>query len=180
MHVSDTARNGNTKGNQVGTGSKGASSAIPTPEETKSSANGKSAAPAEITENLAERVISVLDERERLIHTMDMSFGVEKLTYKKMWKTLKTVVKEIGNIKEANEDRFALGVTKRLDNVPTLMEFRSFDDYLSSEMKNFNEDSWVAHGTALAHDIAEDAVLLKNTLGDISPHRVVFLLSETK
>lgn len=154
-----------------------AASTVNVPEQTVEPAGNKPAAKPDVAENLSEKLIEVMDERESLIHSMDMSFGVEKLTYKKMWKTLKTVTKEIGEIKEANTDRFALGVTERLEKVPSLMEFTSFSDYLSSEMKNINEDAWKTAGTALAHDVVKEAVAARKAYGDISPHRVAFLLS---
>ncbi len=62
---------------------------------------------------------------------MDRSFGVEKLTYKNMWTVLKTVVKEIGDIKEASSGQFFLGVSERLDKASTLMQFSSIVDYLN-------------------------------------------------
>ena len=64
---------------------------------------------------------------------MDRSFGVEKLSYKKMWKVLKTVVREIGDIKEASSGQFFLGVSERLEKATTLMQFGSIVDYLGKE-----------------------------------------------
>ena len=61
---------------------------------------------------------------------MDRNFGVEELSYKNMWKVLKTVVREIGDIKEANSGRFFLGVDERLEKFTTLMQFGSIGDYL--------------------------------------------------
>jgi len=176
MHVSGTPRNGKNKGKHVGTGSKAASSATPAPEETQSSASSKSVTPAEIADNLAERVISVLDDREKYIHAMDLSFGVEKPSYKKMWKVLKTVVKEIGDIKEANTGRFALGVARRLDEAPTLMEFGSLTDYLHDKTTNINEDTWKEYGSSLAHQITDNAAAAEQAQGNISAHRATAFL----
>lgn len=177
-HAATGGKQGNgkqTAGNSESTISKAHNS-----REAELSPHDKPVGATRNDENLAERVISEMDEREKYLHTIDLSFGVEKLSYKNMWRTLKTVVKEIGDIKEANENRFALGVEQRLDEAPTLMEFTSFEDYLSREIKDFNEDSWKANGAALAHEIAENAISSKETIGNISPHRVVFLLTETK
>ncbi|MFH1718019.1 MAG: hypothetical protein ABIF19_11745 [Planctomycetota bacterium] len=136
-------------------------------------------ATAELAENIVEKVISVVDERDKFIHAMDLSFGAERLSHKNMWKKLKTAVKETGDIKDANTDRLGLEVTERPDETITLMEFRSFKDYLSSEMKNINEDAWEKSGTSLAHEIADDPAAAEQVQGNISPHRAVSLLSET-
>jgi hypothetical protein len=64
---------------------------------------------------------------------MDRSFGVEELSYKKMWKVLKTVVKEIGDIKEAASGQFFLGVSERLEKATTLMEFDLIIDNTEEE-----------------------------------------------
>ena len=153
-----------------------ANSTVHIPEDTKTSAQDKSAAATEIAENLAERVISVLDDREKYLHAIDLSFGVEKLSYKNMWKVLKTVVKEIGDIKEANMGRFALGVTQRLDEATTLMEFGSLADYLHNKTDNINEDTWKESGTSLAHEIAGDPAAAEQAQGNISPHRAMAFL----
>jgi len=153
-----------------------ASSKAAAPGQAKSSAIEKSVAAAEITENLAERVISTVDERDKFIHAIDLSFGVEKPSYKNMWKVLKTVVKEIGVIKEANVGRFALGVTQRLDGARTLMEFGSLADYLRKKTGNINEETWKESGTALAHEIAGDPVTAEQAQGNISPHRAMTFL----
>lgn len=64
---------------------------------------------------------------------IDLSFGVEQLNYKNMWKVLQTAVREIGEIKKAGTGRFFLGVVEPPDKVATLMEFNSIDGYLEKE-----------------------------------------------
>jgi len=176
MRVDGTPRNAKTKGKHAGPGSKGASSDVLTPEEARSSASRKSVAPAEYDENLAERVIATMDEREKYLHAIDLSFGVEKPSYKKMWRALKTVVREIGDIKKANAGRFALGVAQRLDEAPTLMEFQSLPDYLRVKTANINEDTWKEYGSSLAHEIARDPAAAEQAQGNISAHRATAFL----
>lgn len=64
---------------------------------------------------------------------IDHTFGVEQMTYKRMWKVLKTVVREIGDIKEATSGQFFLGVSERLEKANTLMEFDLIIDSTESE-----------------------------------------------
>jgi len=75
---------------------------------------------------------AVLSKRDTQLANsrIDLTFGVEPLSYKNMWKVLKTVVREIGDIKDAHHGRFFLGVNKRLDEPTMLMEFDSLADYL--------------------------------------------------
>lgn len=64
---------------------------------------------------------------------IDHTFGVEQMTYKRMWKVLKTVVREIGDIKEATSGQFSLGVSERLEKANTLMEFGLIIDSTEEE-----------------------------------------------
>ncbi len=64
---------------------------------------------------------------------IDHTFGVEQMTYKKMWKVLKTAVREIGDIKEAASGQFFLGVSERLEKATTLMEFDLIIDNTEEE-----------------------------------------------
>ncbi len=176
MLANNAAVGSKTKGKQTAGSSESATSKAVVPEDTKSLAHSKSVAAAAIAENLAEKVITVMDEREQYLHAIDLSFGVEELSYKNMWKVLKTVVKEIGDIKEANAGRFALGVTQRLDNAKTLMEFGSLSDYLHNKTDHINQDTWKESGTSLAHEIAGDPVAAEQAQGNISAHRAMAFL----
>jgi len=176
MRANVTTGGRKTNGKQTAGNSESASSKARSSKEIKLSAREKSIAAAEIAENIAERVISTVDEREKYLHAIDLSFGVEKLSYKNMWKVLKTVVKEIGVIKEANTGRFALGVSQRLDNAKTLMEFGSLKDFLHEKTDHMNEDTWKESGTSLAHGIASDPDAAERAQANISPHRAMAFL----
>ena len=87
----------------------------------------------------AKRTVASSDRHSADIHSaatntrIDLNFGVEQLSYKNMWKVLKTVVKEIGDIKEASFGRFFLGVSQRLDKASTFMEFSSMAGYFEEK-----------------------------------------------
>ncbi len=107
------------------------------PEEAMNSIEAILALVAESAEKTAGGIIaneqtttSSARKTDTIFGRIDRNFGVEPLSYKNMWKVLKTVVKEIGEIKEASSGRFFLGVSERLDKATTLMQFGSIVDYL--------------------------------------------------
>lgn len=69
-------------------------------------------------------------ESASMFGEMDRTFGVEQMTYSNMWKVLKTVFREIGEIKDAISGQFFLGVSERVERADTDMEFDSIADYI--------------------------------------------------
>lgn len=110
---------------------------------------------------------------------IDMSFGVEELSYKNMWKVLKIVAKERGDIKEANFARLLLGVNERLSKFSTQMEFGSIMDYLNNvfDMNQEITPEQIA-GTAI-DQIAVDPVMSLIAQANIAPNVALYLLTNT-
>lgn len=109
---------------------------------------------------------------------IDLSFGVEELTYKNMWKVLKTVVKEIGVIKEASSGKFFLGVSQRLDKATTLMEFGSLAGFLKKKAAMSLEAilSDLTKGTT--GQIVSDPASSLDGQGNIVPEAALRLLTQ--
>jgi len=131
---------------------------------------------AELANGKREVVQSESDTRKSNIK-VDRNFGVEPLSYKNMWNVLKTVVKEIGVIKEAHHGKFFLGVSERIDKATTLMEFGSLADYLEE-----NSDAPLKNklsGTPKVTDgpFAFDPVTLLQAQANIVPKVALQLLT---
>jgi len=116
---------------------------------------------------------------ETLVNT-DRNFGVEQLSYKNMWKVLKTVVKEIDDIKKANSGRFFLGVNERLEKATTLMEFGSIADYLE-ERSTFRQKTVPPEATdGEAGRIVADPAASVQAQANVVPEVALHLLAGTE
>ncbi len=111
-----------------------------------------------------------------VIAKIDLNFGVEQLSYKNMWKVLKTVVKEIGDIKEASSGRFFLGVSERMDKAATLMEFGSLGDYLTNGTGVPPEDVLSDAAENVAGKIVSDPAASLEIQAGIVPEMALHLL----
>jgi hypothetical protein len=131
---------------------------------------------AAMAEGKQETVLSENDTRKSSTK-VDRNFGVEPLSYKNMWKVLKTVVREIGVIKEAHHGKFFLGVNERIDKAATLMEFDSLANYLqeNSDAQLKNELSGTSKVTA--DPFASDPVTLLQAQANIVPEVALQLLA---
>lgn len=122
-----------------------------------------------------ETAISSDSQSAATLGKIDLSFGVEEMTYKNMWKVLKTVVKEIGDIKKATSGRFFLGVNKRLEKFTTLMEFGSLISFLAEQAKTSAEG--VPSGAA--EQIAVDPEASLQAQANVVPDTALHLLAAT-
>ena len=108
---------------------------------------------------------------------IDRTFGVEPLSYKNMWKVLKTVVREIGVIKEAHHGKFFLGVSERIDKATTLMEFGSLADYLEENSDAPLKNKLSGTPKVTADPFASDPVTLLQAQANIVPEVALQLLT---
>jgi hypothetical protein len=131
---------------------------------------------ATIEEGGKEKAISNSDsQKENKVKTNN--FGFEPLSYKQMWKVLKTVVKEIGNIREAQDKRFSLDAKERLDTPSTHMEFSSLVDYLKKHSNASLKNLLSGPLKQMAEQIASDSDTSLHTQLSIKPQDAVELLS---
>ena len=107
---------------------------------------------------------------------IDLSFGVEPLSYKNMWNVLKTVVREIGDIKEASYGRFFLGVSQRVDKATTLMEFNSIAGYLEKKAARSLEAALSHAAKEPMGQITSDPAASLAAQASIAPETVLHLL----
>ena len=108
---------------------------------------------------------------------IDRTFGVEPISYKNMWKVLKTVVREIGDIKEAHHGRFFLGVNERLNTLTTLMEFDSIADYLEENSDAPLKNKLSGTSKVTADLVASDSVTLLQAQANIVAEVALHLLT---
>lgn len=108
---------------------------------------------------------------------IDLNFGVEQLSYKNMWKVLKTVVREIGDIKEASTGRFFLGVSERVDKATTLMEFSSMAGYMEKKAAKVLDDTLSNLADGSAERIMSDPATSLDAQANTAPETVLHLLT---